>query len=150
MFLDDTYPYSTNKSFLDYEFNSWGGKGVIKKVARFTQIVGMGSDIYNFGFGDLDEKTGEISDTIVSNNGDAEKVLRTVAVIITDFAAVYPDASIFIQGTTPSRTRRYQIGINRFWTDIGVDFKVWGLKEGRWCIFRPGENYEAFIAKRSI
>lgn len=108
----DKYLYHTNSSFLDYEFVSVGSKGTIKKVARFSE---MGTNIYNFGFGDLDESTGEISDTVVINNGDGDKVLVTVANIIHDFTNVYLDAAVFIQGTTPARTRRYQMGINKYW-----------------------------------
>jgi len=109
MFSEDKYLYKTNSSFLDYEFESKGPKGKIKKVARFSEI---GVNIYNFGFGDLNEMTGEISDTIVSNNGDGDKVLLTVANIIYDFTDVYIGVAVFIQGTSPSRTRRYQMGIN--------------------------------------
>jgi hypothetical protein len=66
MFLEDKYTYRTNGSFLDYEFESIGSKGTIKKVARFSKID---DNLYNFGFGDLDESTGEISGLIVTNNG---------------------------------------------------------------------------------
>jgi len=31
-------------------------------------------------------------------------------------AYLVKQAAVFIQGTTPARTRRYQIGINKFWT----------------------------------
>jgi hypothetical protein len=121
MFSEDKYLYNTNSSFLDFEFESIGPKGIIKKVARFSEI---GKNIYNFGFGDLDEATGEISDTVVSNNGDGDKVLITIASIIYDFTGIYTGAAVFIQGTTPARTRRYQMGINKFWTQISPVFEV--------------------------
>jgi hypothetical protein len=38
MFLEDKYLYNTNSSFLDFEFESIGPKGIIKKVARFSEI----------------------------------------------------------------------------------------------------------------
>lgn len=145
MFSEDKYLYSTNSSFLDFEFESIGPKGVIKKVARFSEI---GTNIYNFGFGDLDEVTGEISDTVVSNNGDGDKVLKTVAGIIYDFTSIYVGAAVFIQGTTPSRTRRYQMGINKFWIQISLVFEVLGLKNEKWEKFRPGENYDGFLGRR--
>jgi hypothetical protein len=145
MFSEDKYIYRTNSSYLDYEFESTGSKGVIKKIARFSKI---GTNVYNFGFGDLNESTGEISDTIVSNNGDGDKVLITVASIIYDFTNVYLGAAIFIQGTTPSRTRRYQMGINRHWTQISPVFEVLGLKNNKWELFQLGENYEAFLGRR--
>lgn len=52
MFAEEKYLYNTNSTFLDYEFESTGPKGVIQKVARFQEIE---HNIYNFGFGDLDE-----------------------------------------------------------------------------------------------
>lgn len=101
MFSEDKYIYTTNSSYLDYEFESSGPKGVIKKVARFNKI---GENLYNFRFGDLNESTGEINDTITSNNDDGDKILITVASIIYDFTSVYLEAAVFIQGTTASRT----------------------------------------------
>jgi hypothetical protein len=145
MFGGDKYEYYTNNSFLDYEFESVGPKGTIKKVARFSEL---GTNIYNFGFGDLNEATGEISDTIVSNNGDGDKILMTVANIIYDFTNIRLDAAVFIRGTTPTRTRRYQMGINKYWTQISQIFEVFGLKEKKWEPFRPGENYIAFLGRR--
>jgi hypothetical protein len=145
MFADQGYSYSTNDSFLDYEFESTGPKGVIKKVARFSAI---GENLYNFGFGDLDESTGEISDTSVSNNGDDDKILITLARIIFLFTLAYPPAAVFIRGTSPSRTRRYQMGINKHWEQINPVFEVFGLKNEKWEPFRKDENYEAFLGRR--
>jgi hypothetical protein len=84
MYSGDKYFYKTSSSFLDYEFESIGLKGVIKKVARFSKI---GIDIFNFGSGDLNELTGEIADKTVRNNGD--KILVTLSCIIFDFLKVY-------------------------------------------------------------
>lgn len=141
----ETYSYKTNPSFFDYEFESIGPKGMIKKVGRFTLL---GTNIYNFGFGDLNEETGEINDSVASGNGDGDKVLATVAQIVFDFAGVYPEALVFIQGTTVSRTRRYQMGISRHWKEINPVFDIWGLQNEKWHSFEPGKNYEAFLGRR--
>ena len=105
----DRYPYYADAEFFDFEFESQGPKGTIKKIARFMHI---GPNLYSFGFGDFNRTSGEISDTIVSNNGDGAKVLATVANIIHDFARVHEDVTIFIRGSTLSRTRWYQMNIN--------------------------------------
>ena len=141
----DKYLYKTNPSYLDYEFDSVGPKGIIKKVARFIEI---GTNLYSFGFGDLNEKTGEINDTIVSNNED--KVLATVASIIYDFANIYTKAAVFIQGSTAARTRRYQMGINKYWEQISPIFEIFGQKDDTWELFRTGENYNVFLGRRKV
>lgn len=147
MFSAESYPYSTNSSYLDYEFESIGPKGIITKVARFTEI---GKNLYNFGFGDLDTTTGEISDTIVSNNGDDEKILMTVANIIYGFTGNFNGVAVFIMGTTHARTRRYQMGINKFWTQINPIFEIFGLKNEKWEYFSQGKNYHAFLGRRKV
>lgn len=146
MFIEDNrYSYKASSTFFDYEFESVGGKGVIKKVARFSEI---GTNVYNFGFGDLNEKTGEITDVVVSNNGDDQMILLTVAHIIYLFTSVYPNAVVVIQGTTLSRTRRYQMGINKYWEQINPIFEVYGLLEQEWESFRMGTNYSALLGCR--
>lgn len=90
------YQYKTNNSFLDYEFISEGPKGRIKKIIRFTQIS---TTVFNIGFGDLDEETGEISDVAITNNNDSRKVLATVAATIHDFTIQYHNAWVVAKGS---------------------------------------------------
>lgn len=101
------YSYKASPSFLDYEFVSEGPKGKIKKVVRFTKID---DSVYNLAFGDLEEDTGEINDSVISNNNDSSKVLATVAMIVKDFSLRYPDEWIVAIGSTHSRTRLYRMG----------------------------------------
>ncbi len=51
-------------------------------------------DYYNLGFGDKDEKTGEISDLVITNNGDSQQVLATVASTVYAFTDKNPTAWI--------------------------------------------------------
>jgi len=136
------YQYRTNESHLDYEFISEGPKGRIKKVVRFLQIS---DDVYNLGFGDLDEVTREISDTVITNNKDSLKVLATVASTIYDFYGEYPHRRVFVKGNTLARTRLYRIGITNNWKEINMDFEVYGLENGEWELFQFRRNYEAFL-----
>ena len=139
------YHYKTNVAFLDYEFISEGPKGSIKKVIRFTQI---GSFVFNLGFGDLNEETGEISDTIVTNNNDSRMVLATVAATVHDFTDHYPDAKVIAQGSTHSRTRLYRMGITNHWKEISIEFEIYGLEDGNWELFTERRDYEAFLIHR--
>jgi hypothetical protein len=141
----DRYLYSTNNTYLDYEFDSVGPKGVIKKVVRLSKI---GDGIYNLGFGDLNERTSEIYDSVATNNADTEKVLATVAMIAYEFTSVYQGALIYVEGVTPARTRLYQINISKYWEEINKIFEIQGLRNNKWELFRKNVNYDAFLARR--
>ena len=145
MFGLDKYQYSASKSLLVYSFASIGPKGTIPKIAKFSLI---GTNVYNFGFGDYNPVTGDISDTTTSNNGDTDLIMGTVGSIIYDFTNLFSNALIYIKGTDATRTRLYQSHINRHWESIDPVFEVWGLKDGDWRAFRKGVNYEAFLGRR--
>lgn len=139
------YQYKTNSRFFDYEFISEGPKGKIKKVVRYSRIDDY---VFNLAFGDLDEITGEISDTIVTNNNDSRKVLATVAGTVYDFTNQYPGSLVLAKGSTLSRTRLYRMGITNYWKEISIDFEVYGLKNKSWEIFTKRRDYEAFLIRR--
>ena len=139
------YSYKVNDNFLDYEFTSIGPKGYIKKVARFTRLAG---NIFSLGFGDLQEKTDDIDDMTVTNNGDSRKVLATVAHIVYDFTAKHPNARIIARGSTASRTRLYRMGITNHWNEINSDFKLFGRKNKIWQAFEIGKEYDTFLIQR--
>ncbi len=142
------YIYFSNNDFQDYEFYSEGPKGKIKKVVRFTKIPGQEPPAYNLGFGDTSEDTSVIDDSVVTNNEDRDMVLATVANTIIDFTDHYGNYYIYAAGSTPSRTRLYQMGIAGLWEEIGLYFEVYGLKEDNWHQFQRNVNYDAFLVKR--
>jgi|RhiMetdeSRZDD1v2_1073273.scaffolds.fasta_scaffold08498_9 uncharacterized protein DUF6934 len=144
----DHYAYLMSEDFLSYHFCSEGPNGKIRKVILFTLVTMPSKSYYNLSFGDLDEE-GKINDFVTSNNHDAEKVLATVARAVIVFTNNYPDAVVFAEGSTASRTRRYQMGINKFWNEIEPVFKVFGfVKSEGFKPFRSGMNYMAFAVKR--
>jgi len=135
---------------LNYLFCSEGPNGKIRKAILFNLVSLPNTSYYNLSFGDLNE-SGELDDFVTSNNHDTEKVLATVAHAVVIFTNKYPDAVVFVEGSTASRTRRYQMGINKFWKEIEPVFKVFGYTEGNgFEPFKPGINYSAFAAKRKI
>jgi len=142
------YEFQVSEDHFNYEFWSEGPRGRIKKVIMFTRFTLQGKFCFNLSFGDLDED-GICNDFINSNNHDAEKVLATVARAVLSFTNIHPNALIYAEGSTASRTRRYQMGINKFWKEIEPDFDVFGLVENEgFKPFRSGRNYMAFAVKR--
>lgn len=142
------YQFKTNESFLDFEFESNGPNGSIKKVVRFSPQNADGITYFNLGFGDLDEKTGTISDLSKSNNGDRDKILATIAQIVLVFTAHFPDVMVYAQGSTLARTRLYQMGIANNLSEINEKLDIYGYAQNDWHKFEKDVNYEAFIAIR--
>jgi hypothetical protein len=142
------YEYKTNEGRLNYEFCSEGPKGKIKKVVRFTLRNVKGTTYFNLGFGDLDNTGTQMDDMAVSNNHDKDKVLATVAQIVLEFTARFPDLRIYAQGSTSSRTRLYQMGIVANWAKIEPILHVYGYTNGGWQTFKQNINYEAFMVLR--
>ena len=140
------YPLESDRNLLLFEFVSLGTKGRIIKIVQYTET--NLKNVYNLGFGDKDEKTGEISDLVITNNGDSRQVLATVASTVYAFTSKYPDAWIYAKGSNNARTRLYRIGITNNLIEIKKDFEIFGLKDSQWHTFRKGIDYEAFLIKR--
>ncbi len=147
MFLD-RYEVEINQNSTIYEFISKGKKGEIKKMIRYSAT--NLKDFFNLGFGDLDEKTGKIDDTVVTDNGDSEKVLATVATSVYAFTANNLEAWVFIEGRGLGRKRLYRIAITKYLDIIEEDFVVFGLLDNAWQPFLKNQDYEAFAIKRHI
>lgn len=143
----ERYPTFASTDYQDYEFYSEGPKGRVKKIVRY-QKINEKPIVYNLAFGDEDEETGRINDTSVTNNSDRDMVLATVAGTIIDFTNYHGNHLIHAKGSTPARTRLYQMGIASIWEEVSTDFEVYGLREGEWEEFKRGINYEAFFVKR--
>ena len=129
-----------------FEFTSQGPKGQIPKLVKYSET--NLKDMYNLAFGDKDIKTGQINDTIISNNGDSEMVLSTVVSTVYAFTDKYPDVWVFATGSTKVRTRLYRMGITKYITEIKKDFQVFGLRDDEWEKFEKEVEYEAFLVKR--
>ncbi len=141
---NDKYSFSFDTDLINFRFDSVGTKGVIPKLVMY-QKIDEDPDVYNLAFGDLDENTNDIDDTIITNNGDSEKVLVTVASTVLVFTHKYPDAWIVLEGSSKSRTRLYQMGISKYLEEIKNDFNVFGLIGKDWFIFEKNQRYEAFL-----
>lgn len=142
---NEIYKLKTDPDAIVFEFTSVGPKGNIAKLVMYqeTKIT----DLYNLAFGDKDEITGEINDMIVTNNKDSQKVLATVAETVLIFTNRYPTAQILAKGSTKSRTRLYRIGINTHLEEIKKHFRVYGLKDKKWYLFKTSIEYDAYLIK---
>ncbi|MDB5088169.1 MAG: hypothetical protein JWR09_2163 [Mucilaginibacter sp.] len=150
--------YSNLRYTEDYHlfmFISTGPKGNFKKIIAYTPIYDLQNG-YNLGFGTLkiNEAGNEyIDDNEVSDNGDRNKILATVASTSYGFIDRYPDSRIYLRGTNKVRTRLYQIAINYAYEELSKKFKISGDKSentGTYDLytFERGVNYNGFLVEK--
>ncbi len=145
---DETYKFKSKNSNTIFEFTSNGPKGAIKKRIEYQQVV-ENVDFYNLAFGDVNIQTGKIDDKVISDNADTKKVLSTVAMTIFEFMKKHPNAMIYVEGSTFTRTRLYRIGISNNLEEINQYFTVLGLLgENDWRTYERNNNYSAFLIKK--
>ncbi|OXB04419.1 DUF6934 family protein [Flavobacterium pectinovorum] len=124
------YDFISSTENMTFEFISSGNNGNIEKTIRY-QCINEEIKIYNLTFGDnkgMNKETGElnIDDITVSNNGDLEKILATIASSVNIFSETYPDRLIFFKGSTPARTRLYRRAICKEFNYISKTFAIFG------------------------
>ena len=146
----DKYPFVKTEENHRYEFNSKGPKGVVRKIVLYDNTNFQGIAIFNLAFGDYDPVI-DLNDRIVTNNNDRKKILSTVAATVLEFINDRPKSAIYAVGSTPSRNRLYQMGINLIWDEIKAEMDLFGSLNQSWEFFSKGINYEAFmIAHKSL
>lgn len=143
----DKYPLHISEEKNTYEFYSFGPKGRIRKVVKYKKIPEWNENIYNLSFGDYDHNTGKIDDNARSNNNDRDKILATVADTFLDFTRKFPGVYIYVEGSTPVRTRLYQIKIVVNLEKINEFVEIYGFMENSWETFSSSKNYEAFLIR---
>lgn len=127
---------------LRFEFVSVGIR-IISKVIVYEETDLP--HLYNLGMGDV-TSTGRIDFETVSNNSDRDQILATVLQTLFIFFDKYPDSFVAFTGSTPQRTRLYQIVIARDLEKATSLFNFWGLNEnGQIQRFAKNNSYIGFI-----
>src|SRR5687767_2843738 len=139
----EIYTVVVDNEHRKYDFVSEGPKGKIKKVIFYVEL---GNNRYNLAFGDWNFIEQKIDDKARSNNNDRDKVLATVALTIIDFFQHHPEAEVYAKGSTPVRTRLYQIGIFKYWHQISQLISIKGFINENWEPIEKHKNYHAFLA----
>jgi hypothetical protein len=119
---------------------------IIRKIIAY-ELVDEEEKIYNLSLVDKAED-GNISDMIVSNNNDMEKVLSTVIQTFPIFFEEFEQSKIFFRGSTPARTRLYKIIISKYLQVFEQDYLIYGFLNRASELFVKGKNYEAFLISK--
>jgi hypothetical protein len=152
----ELYEYDQLDEFT-YRFYSVGRNGTFEMRVQFVEI-GYGS--YNLGFGVHDLQADRLDDLVEIRNGDSQKILATVANVTLRFLEENSEAHIYASGSTESRTRLYQMGINKILPTLnGYIIAGYLVKRnkieapegnflklnGQWHAVELGVTYEAFL-----
>ncbi|MDR6807574.1 hypothetical protein J2Y45_004774 [Dyadobacter sp. BE34] len=144
----EKYDLSIEEDCHMFRFISEGPQGRIEKVIAFKPISGVEGCFYNLSFGDWDELTQSLDDSVVTNNLDTIKVLATIAQAVDSFFLVKPEAVIFASGSSSARNRLYQMNIQKYLPEIKKRFFIRGRRNKKWQPFKKGVNYDAFTLFR--
>ena len=127
-----------------FDFISVGRKGNIPKRIEFmpTEITG----IYNLAFGDINQD-GEIDDYSISNNGDRNKVLATVAYAVEVYLNKYPDRWIYFKGSTSERTRLYRMAIGINLEELTLKFRIYAEQKNGIVQFKRNTEALGILVK---
>lgn len=98
--IGETYLFKGSFSGKEFMFISSGPKGNIIKQVIFEE---MNHDFYNLAFGDLVDNN--VSDSVVSNNDDLQKIMHTIGAIVHQFFKLNPTATILITPVDEKRSR---------------------------------------------
>jgi hypothetical protein len=143
------YDFKMSEELWSYEFYSEGPKGRIRKTIQYLPFNFEGRACFNLFLGDWNEEKKLFDDLTTTNNQDSLKVLITVAKTVLEFTNSFPNALVHIKGSTPSRTRLYQIGIAKNWIEISQLVNVFGYTtNNQWQLFLKNVNYNAFMVYR--
>lgn len=142
--IKEWYSYEANNELTRFLFSSDMNGRKVRKLINYNLIHSLGRNIYSLEFGDYDETSCSLKVLTVSNNGDRDKILNTVALTVLDFFELHPDSMVIATGSTPARTRLYQMSISKNLHVIKTDLLVYGFVNNEWEIFKKNTNYEAF------
>ena len=140
--LSNTYPLITDDAFETFEFISEGPSRSVTKRIEFSAFP-ENPVVVNLAFGDW-EIGKDLDDSIVTNNGDTDKILSTVAKAGLVFLQHHPDKIIFATGSTHSRNRLYRMAITKHLHSFPKEIVVMGYTGDDWEIFTKGKEYIAY------
>jgi hypothetical protein len=152
-----TYELKASSDSTIFEFVSYGIQGNIYKVIKFS--VTKNADIINLGFGNkinINDKNGsfDIDDVNITDNGDRDVILATVASATYIYTKLYPNKFIFFSGSCEVRTRLYRMVISINYEELIETFLIFGILQnpetGKYynVTFNNSTNFIAFLIKR--
>jgi len=138
-----------NADYSIFVFASIGRHGDLLKIVSFDEIDKL-NNTYNLALGTL-LPGGNVDYDSVTNNGDRNKILSTVARIISMFIEQHPGRSVYITGSDERRTMLYQRAINYGYDELIGIFNIYGrlsLEQEEYEPLDKSKKYSGFLIER--
>ncbi|MBT1712029.1 hypothetical protein KK062_27560 [Fulvivirgaceae bacterium PWU5] len=130
-----------------YEFTSVGPRGRIKKVVAF--MPAEDPRFFSLAFGDVRPDSSTPDDKVVTDNGDRDKVLATVAEIVDLYTRHYPERWIYFRGSTRERTRLYRMAVTLNLEALASKYEIYTVTRGEDPQpFVKGASFDFFLFQR--
>jgi len=148
--------YSEIEKSDDYQtfmFISQGRHGDLVKIVSFDAIIGL-DNTFNLALGTM-LPGGTMDYDTISNNGDRNKILATVAQIVNIFIEHHPGKNVYITGSDTRRTLLYQRAISYGYDYLVEMFNIYGDVSIYSPItevepFDKTKNYSGFLVEGKI
>ncbi len=130
-----------------FDFLSTGKNGKFQKRIIFTP-TGF-HNIFNLAFGDIAEES-MLDDNSVTDNGDRNRILATIATAVDNYTKRYPERVIYFTGSTKARTRLYRMAIGLNLEELSVTYEIYAEidSQDELVIFQKNMEISAFVFKR--
>ena len=135
---------SITDDFSIFEFLSIGPKGVIVKRIIFTPTEI--EEVFNLSLGDV-TFFGELDANSVSNNGDRDKILATVAYCVEIFLNQYPERWVHFNGNSYGRTRLYRMAISANLKFLESKFYIYSKVDNEFVLFQKNVYQDGFLVR---
>jgi hypothetical protein len=86
------------------------------------------SGFFNLAFGDVGNND-EIDDAKVSDNGDRNKILATVAFVVEIYLNKYPERWVYFRGNTRERTKLYRMAVGLNLEELETKFEIYAEQQ---------------------
>jgi hypothetical protein len=141
-----SYSFRQGPNTTEFFFESVGSKGVIQKLVSITP-TGV-EHTYNLALADFDPLTQSFDDRIISDNGDAAKILATIFQIVSGHLKQFPERWIVFSGNSTARNRLYRMAINHSFQELSELFSLFGYHDDEWETFQSNRQYEFFLVQK--
>jgi hypothetical protein len=127
------------------DFISTGKHGAILKRIVFEPMEM--ANVYFLAFGNIISDS-KIDDYSVSDNGDRNKILATVAEAVDSYTKRYPSRILYFTGSTKERTRLYRMAIGLNLEELSLTYEIYGRVDNDLVPFYKNLDASAFLIKR--